>query len=78
MMTFTLGPTGLPSAFVCRCATVASLGGGVMNKLAEALLHPERLYTALDVASRPRPVPASPCVYAFYFNEAPPGVGRLP
>jgi hypothetical protein len=45
-----------------------------MNRLTEALLHPERLYTALDVASRPCPVPASPGVYAFYFNEAPPGM----
>jgi hypothetical protein len=45
-----------------------------MDKTAERLLHPERLYGALDVASRPCPVPASPGVYAFYFNEPPPGI----
>jgi GIY-YIG catalytic domain len=39
----------------------------------DALLHPARLYSATDL-SRPNPVPASPGVYAWYFDEVPPGV----
>jgi hypothetical protein len=38
------------------------------------LLRPARLYSASEVASRPSPVPARPGVYAFYFNETPPGI----
>jgi GIY-YIG catalytic domain len=45
-----------------------------MSKNDEPLLHPARLYSALDIASRPCPVPTSPGVYAFYFNEPPPGI----
>src|SRR5262245_5480954 len=45
-----------------------------MNKGAEPLLGPERLFAAHDVGSRPCPVPARPGVYAFYFNEPPPGI----
>jgi hypothetical protein len=45
-----------------------------MTTNADLLLHPERLYSALDIACRPCPVPASPGVYALYFNEAPPGI----
>jgi hypothetical protein len=45
-----------------------------MNKRAELLLHPARLYTAADIGSRPCPVPARPGVYAFYFDQPPPGI----
>jgi hypothetical protein len=45
-----------------------------MTTNAEQLLHPARLYSALDIASRPCPVPTCPGVYAFYFNEPPPHV----
>src|SRR5262245_40234785 len=45
-----------------------------MSKNAEPLLHPARLYSALEIASRPCPVPRSPGVYAFYFNGPPPGI----
>ena len=40
-----------------------------MKDHVERLLHPDRLYTALDVAGRPCPVPARPGVYAWYFTE---------
>jgi hypothetical protein len=45
-----------------------------MTNRAESLLHPARLYSATNIASRPCPVPASAGVYAFYFNESPPGI----
>src|SRR5262245_27755239 len=45
-----------------------------MGNQLEHLLRPDRLYTALDVASRPCPVPARPGVYAWYFDEPPPGI----
>ena len=40
----------------------------------DALLHPVRLYSAADCLCRPNPVPASPGVYAWYFDEVPSGV----
>src|SRR5262249_54580296 len=45
-----------------------------MSKNSEPLLHPVRLYSALDIASRHCPVPTRPGVYGFYFNEPPPGI----
>src|SRR5258706_10737172 len=45
-----------------------------MSKNTEQLLRPGRLYSGSEVGSRPCPVPASPGVYAFYFNEPPPGI----
>src|SRR5262245_22879575 len=45
-----------------------------MSSHIEQLLHPQRLYTALEVAARPCPVPARPGVYAWYFDEPPPGI----
>jgi GIY-YIG catalytic domain-containing protein len=45
-----------------------------MNAYTERLLHPERLYTALDIARRPCPVPPRPGVYAWYFDEQPPAI----
>jgi hypothetical protein len=42
--------------------------------VAEALLRPTRLYRAVDVLTRPTPVPASAGIYAWYFNEVPPGI----
>lgn len=38
------------------------------------LLNPERLWTREQVLARPSPVPASPGVYAWYFDNPPPGV----
>ena len=38
------------------------------------VLQPAALHTRQEVLSRPCPVPASPGVYAWYFDEAPPGV----
>ena len=40
----------------------------------DALLHPVRLYSATDCLCRPSPIPTSPGVYAWYFDEVPPGV----
>ena len=45
-----------------------------MNRHVEHLLRPIRLYTAVDVAGRPCPVPARPGVYAWYFDDPPPGI----
>jgi hypothetical protein len=45
-----------------------------MDKFIKPLLHPDRLYTALEVGGRPCPVPPRPGVYAWYFDEPPPGV----
>ena len=45
-----------------------------MSKNTDPLLHPVRLYDALDIANRPCAVPASPGVYAFYFDKPPPGI----
>ena len=42
--------------------------------VAEALLRPTRLYRAVDVLTRPTPVPASAGIYAWYFNEVAPGI----
>lgn len=38
------------------------------------LVSPQRLWTRTEVLDRPSPVPASPGVYAWYFNEIPPGL----
>lgn len=40
----------------------------------DALLHPPRLYSAMDFLCRPCPIPTSPGVYAWYFDEVPPDV----
>jgi hypothetical protein len=40
----------------------------------ERLLTPSRVYTRSEVLARPSPVPRSPGVYAWYFDEVPPGV----
>ena len=45
-----------------------------MSDHAELLLRPARLYGASDIRSRPCPVPAQSGVYAFYFDEPPPGI----
>jgi hypothetical protein len=45
-----------------------------MSTNADRLLHPDRLYSASDIDSWPCPVPACAGVYAFYFNEPPPGI----
>lgn len=44
------------------------------RELAGHLLRPGRTFTREEVLSRPCPVPAAPGVYAWYFDEAPPGV----
>jgi hypothetical protein len=43
-----------------------------MSGHVEALLRPNRLYSSAEIGTRPCPVPASPGVYAFYFDEPPP------
>jgi hypothetical protein len=43
----------------------------------EALLHPKRLYSRVEVLARPSPVPSKPGVYAWYFRDTPPGVPLL-
>jgi hypothetical protein len=45
-----------------------------MSKKAQQLLSPDRLYTASEIGTRPCPVPATAGVYAFYFDEPPPGI----
>src|SRR5258708_37816640 len=45
-----------------------------MSNKAQKLLSPDRLYNASEIGSRPSPVPACAGVYAFYFNEPPPGI----
>ena len=45
-----------------------------MEQAIEALLHPVRLYSGSDFICRPCPIPTFPGVYAWYFNEVPPGV----
>jgi hypothetical protein len=39
-----------------------------------SLLEPPRFFTRTDVLGRPSAVPASPGVYAWYFDQPPPGV----
>jgi hypothetical protein len=39
-----------------------------MNQYIHHLLHPQHLYSASEVLCRPCPVPASPGVYAWYFD----------
>lgn len=39
-----------------------------------AVLTPEQLFSRDQVLTRPSPVPAEPGVYAWYFDEIPPGV----
>ena len=46
----------------------------LIERAVDALLHSERLYSATDLLSRPNPIPASPGVYAWYFDEVPAGV----
>ena len=45
-----------------------------MERVTDSLLHPARLYSAKDLSSRPSPIPASPGVYAWYFDMVPTGV----
>jgi hypothetical protein len=47
---------------------------GPIEQAIDALLHPKRLYSAEDCLCRPSPTPPSPGVYAWYFDEVPPGV----
>jgi hypothetical protein len=44
------------------------------DERADPLLQPERLVARAEVLGRPCPVPAAPGVYAWYFDEPPPGV----
>lgn len=46
----------------------------VYRKLAEGLLSPERVYSREEARSRGSAVPARSGVYAWYFDEVPPGV----
>jgi hypothetical protein len=40
----------------------------------DALLRPNRLLSRAEVLSTPSPVPRLPGVYAWYFDQVPPGV----
>lgn len=42
-----------------------------LDDVAARLLNPERLFTRAEVLDRPSPVPASPGVYAWYFDQIP-------
>jgi hypothetical protein len=44
------------------------------NAVLTRLLTPERLYTRDEVLDRSSPVPRVPGIYAWYFDELPPGV----
>lgn len=44
------------------------------NAVLTRLLTPERLYTRDEVLDRRSPVPRVPGIYAWYFDELPPGV----
>ena len=46
---------------------------GYANEMAR-LLQPTKLFTRAEVLDRPCPVPAAAGVYAWYFDEVPPGV----
>jgi hypothetical protein len=46
----------------------------MVEQAIDDLLHPLSLYSAADFFSRPCPFPASPGVYAWYFDEVLPGV----
>jgi hypothetical protein len=45
-----------------------------MSEDSKLLLYPDRLYKASDVGCRPCPAPARAGVYAWFFDEPPPGV----
>lgn len=45
-----------------------------MTPLAAPLLRPAYLFQRAEVLSRPSPVPQRPGVYAWYFDEPPPGI----
>jgi hypothetical protein len=65
---------------VGRGGDVGPLGEGsvvedsVYRDLAEGLLSPERVYSRVEAVSRGSVVPARRGVYAWYFDEVPPGV----
>jgi hypothetical protein len=46
----------------------------MVEQAINALLHPVRLFSATDCLCRPSPIPTRPGVYAWYFDEVPPGV----
>jgi len=45
-----------------------------LRRPVDAIVRPERLYRANEILIRPSPVPKSAGVYAWYFDELPPGV----
>jgi hypothetical protein len=44
------------------------------DQVLDALLRPQHLYCRTEILFRPSPVPKSPGVYAWYFDEIPPSV----
>jgi hypothetical protein len=45
-----------------------------LTAAADALLHPERLYSVTELSTAPTLIPQEGGVYAWWFSEAPPGV----
>jgi GIY-YIG catalytic domain len=60
--------------WVSRYSDLIVDNGCDMSNKAQQLLSPDRLYTASEIGNRPCPVPATAGVYAFYFDEPPPGI----
>ncbi|WP_367134557.1 GIY-YIG nuclease family protein [Saccharothrix sp. HUAS TT1] len=50
------------------------MGSGLYVERAEGLLNPARVYSRNEVLVRDSPIPKRPGVYAWYFEEVPPGV----
>jgi len=57
-----------------RCPAAVTQDELLIERTINALLNPVRLYSALDFYAQPNPIPVSPGVYAWYFDEIPPGV----
>jgi GIY-YIG catalytic domain len=55
-------------------ATVDPTADQLVEQAVDALLYPGHLYSAADCLCRPSPIPTSPGVYAWYFDEVPLGV----
>ncbi|WP_425491695.1 GIY-YIG nuclease family protein [Nocardioides mesophilus] len=57
-----------------NCSDDDQMSSGERWNATEQLLHPAETMARHEVLSRPSPVPATAGVYAWYFDEAPPGV----
>lgn len=72
-MSFTLSAAGTPEMDV-PLDSPPDVARGVGNAAIGLLLQPSRLWSATEILIRPSPVPKSPGIYAWYFDQAPPGV----